>query len=131
MSKKQPFLSYYGYKCSVFIDIEGFFTLLYFCIHYHQCLIDSHWNILSSPWLIFYILFSDPSSEKPSVSRSCQLRQDQEKHNLKKPLSMSQLMQWKHFSGQHQALPDPFLEKIKENVSFFFQNVTNPTSPTQ
>ncbi|XP_015711418.1 DNA repair and recombination protein RAD54B isoform X1 [Coturnix japonica] len=73
----------------------------------------------------------NPSSEKPSVSRCCQLKQDQWKHNSKKPLSMSQLMQWKHFSGQHQALPDPFLERIKENVSFIFQNVTNPTSPTQ
>ncbi|XP_046766268.1 DNA repair and recombination protein RAD54B isoform X1 [Gallus gallus] len=73
----------------------------------------------------------NPSSKKPSVSRCCQLRQDQGKHNSKKPLSMSQLMQWKHFSGQHQALPDPFLERIKENVSFIFQNVTNATSPTQ
>ncbi|NXL86592.1 RA54B protein, partial [Alectura lathami] len=70
----------------------------------------------------------NPSSEKLSVSRCCQLGQDQGKHNSKKPLSMSQLMQWKHFSGQHQPLPDPFLERIKENVSFIFQNVTSPTS---
>ncbi|XP_068040916.1 DNA repair and recombination protein RAD54B isoform X3 [Anomalospiza imberbis] len=69
------------------------------------------------------------SSEKPPVSRSCQLEQNHGKPNSKKPLSMSQLMQWKHFSGQHQPLADPFLERIKENVSFIFQNVTNPTSP--
>nr|XP_047931239.1 DNA repair and recombination protein RAD54B isoform X3 [Anser cygnoides] len=73
----------------------------------------------------------NPSSEKPSASRSCQLGQDQGKPNSKKPLSMSQLMQWKHFSGQHQALADPFLERIKEKVSFIFQNVTSPTSPAQ
>ncbi|NXV91189.1 RA54B protein, partial [Calonectris borealis] len=71
----------------------------------------------------------NPSSEKHSVSRSCQLGQNHGKPNSKKPLSMSQLMQWKHFSGQHQTLADPFLERIKENVSFMFQNVTSPTSP--
>ncbi|XP_063247250.1 DNA repair and recombination protein RAD54B isoform X2 [Prinia subflava] len=69
------------------------------------------------------------SSEKAPISRSCQLEQNHGKPNSKKPLSMSQLMQWKHFSGQHQTLADPFLERIKENVSFIFQNVTNPTSP--
>lgn len=72
----------------------------------------------------------NPSSENLSVSRSCQLGQNHGKSNSKKPLSMSQLMQWKHFSGQHQTLADPFLERIKENVSFIFQNVTSPTSPT-
>ncbi|NWX84026.1 RA54B protein, partial [Nothoprocta pentlandii] len=70
----------------------------------------------------------NPSSEKPSVLRSCQLGQSHGKPNSKKPLSMSQLMQWKHFSGQHQTLEDPFLERVKENVSFIFQNVTSPTS---
>ncbi|XP_023776533.1 DNA repair and recombination protein RAD54B isoform X3 [Cyanistes caeruleus] len=69
------------------------------------------------------------SSEKPPISRSCQLEENHGKPNSRKPLSMSQLMQWKHFSGQHQTLADPFLERIKENVSFIFQNVTNPTSP--
>ncbi|XP_066034754.1 DNA repair and recombination protein RAD54B isoform X2 [Chamaea fasciata] len=69
------------------------------------------------------------SSEKPPISRSCQIEQNHGKPNSKKPLSMSQLMQWQHFSGQHQTLADPFLERIKENVSFIFQNVTNPTSP--
>ncbi|NWQ74407.1 RA54B protein, partial [Columbina picui] len=68
------------------------------------------------------------SSDKASVSRSCQLGQNHGKPNSKKPLSMSQLMQWKHFSGKHHTLADPFLERIKENVSFIFQNVTSPTS---
>ncbi|KAM6283228.1 DNA repair and recombination protein RAD54B isoform 2-T2 [Porphyrio hochstetteri] len=72
----------------------------------------------------------NPSSEKPSVSRSCQLGQNQGKPDSKKPLSMSQLMQWKHFSGQSQTLADPFLERITENVSFIFQNVTSLISPT-
>uniref|UniRef100_A0A8C8RUC6 RAD54 homolog B n=1 Tax=Pelusios castaneus TaxID=367368 RepID=A0A8C8RUC6_9SAUR len=70
------------------------------------------------------------SSEKLSVYRGCQLGQNHEKADSKKPLSMSQLMQWKHFSGQCQTLADPFLERIKKNISFIFQNVTNPTTPT-
>uniref|UniRef100_A0A8C9EK16 RAD54 homolog B n=1 Tax=Pavo cristatus TaxID=9049 RepID=A0A8C9EK16_PAVCR len=81
-------------------------------------------NLVGASHLILYDIDWNPATD-------IQLRQDQGKHNSKKPLSMSQLMQWKHFSGQHQALPDPFLERIKENVSFIFQNVTNPTSPTQ
>ncbi|XP_042701050.2 DNA repair and recombination protein RAD54B isoform X4 [Chrysemys picta bellii] len=72
----------------------------------------------------------NPSSEKLSVYRGCQLGQHHEKADSKKPLSMSQLMQWKHFSGQHQTLADPFLERIKNNISFIFQNVTNPATPT-
>ncbi|XP_010132809.1 PREDICTED: DNA repair and recombination protein RAD54B [Buceros rhinoceros silvestris] len=74
--------------------------------------------------------FQNPSSEEHSVSRNCQLGQNRTKPDSKKPLSMSQLMQWKHFSVQHHTLDDPFLERIKENVSFIFQNVTSPTSPT-
>ncbi|NXX49555.1 RA54B protein, partial [Tricholaema leucomelas] len=72
--------------------------------------------------------FQNSSTEEPTVSRSCQLGQNHVKPNSKKPLSMSQLMQWKHFSGQYQTLDDPFLERIKENVSFFFHNVTNSAS---
>ncbi|XP_074919206.1 DNA repair and recombination protein RAD54B isoform X4 [Chelonoidis abingdonii] len=72
----------------------------------------------------------NPSSEKFPVYRGCQLGQHHAKADSKKPLSMSQLMQWKHFSGQHQTLADPFLERIKNNISFIFQNVTNPATPT-
>ncbi|XP_050796676.1 DNA repair and recombination protein RAD54B isoform X4 [Gopherus flavomarginatus] len=72
----------------------------------------------------------NPSSEKLPVYRGCQLGQHHAKADSKKPLSMSQLMQWKHFSGQHQTLADPFLERIKNNISFIFQNVTNPATPT-
>lgn len=148
MSKKQPFPSYCGYICLGFVDIEGLYTLFYFLSAViTNCLIgliDSHCNFLSQFLLIRLLhlftasffsfftrfFFSDPSSENPSVSRSCQLGQNRGKPNSKKPLSMSQLMQWKHFSGQHQTFADPFLERIKENVSFIFQNVTSPTSPT-
>ncbi|XP_054548080.1 DNA repair and recombination protein RAD54B isoform X2 [Talpa occidentalis] len=70
------------------------------------------------------------SLEKFPRSSNCQLGPHQQKSNALKPLSMSQLKQWKHFSGDHLNLTDPFLERIRENVSFFFQNITNQTTAT-
>ncbi|XP_019488534.1 PREDICTED: DNA repair and recombination protein RAD54B-like [Hipposideros armiger] len=68
------------------------------------------------------------SLEKFPVSRNCQLGPECQKFNSLKPVSMSQLKQWKHFSGDHLNLTDPFLERIRENVSFVFQNITNQTA---
>ncbi|XP_074209056.1 DNA repair and recombination protein RAD54B isoform X3 [Camelus bactrianus] len=68
------------------------------------------------------------SLEKFPISRNCQLGPQQQKSNSLKPLSMSQLKQWKHFSGDQLNLTDPFLTRIRENVSFFFQNITNQTT---
>ncbi|XP_039733068.1 DNA repair and recombination protein RAD54B isoform X2 [Pteropus medius] len=68
------------------------------------------------------------SLEKFPISRNCQLVPHHQKFNSLKPLSMSQLKQWQHFSGDHLNLTDPFLERIRENVSFFFQNITNQTT---
>lgn len=68
------------------------------------------------------------SLEKFPMSRNCQLGPQHQKFNSLKPLSMSQLKQWKHFSGDHLNLTDPFLERIRENVSFIFQNITNQTA---
>uniref|UniRef100_A0A8D2Q142 RAD54 homolog B n=1 Tax=Varanus komodoensis TaxID=61221 RepID=A0A8D2Q142_VARKO len=53
------------------------------------------------------------------------LGQSNMKSSSKKSISMSQLIQWKHFSVDHEDLPDPFLERIKDNVTFVFQNLTN------
>ncbi|KAM9096629.1 DNA repair and recombination protein RAD54B isoform X2 [Sarcophilus harrisii] len=63
--------------------------------------------------------------EEVHTYRKCQLGPNHLKPDSKKPLSMSQLKQWKHFSGKYQNINDPFLERIKENVSFIFQNITN------
>ncbi|XP_070248355.1 DNA repair and recombination protein RAD54B isoform X2 [Myotis yumanensis] len=65
------------------------------------------------------------SLEKFPVSRNCQLGPHHKKADSLKPLSMSQLKQWKHFSGDQLNLKDPFLDRIRGNVSFFFQNITN------
>ncbi|XP_006884688.1 PREDICTED: DNA repair and recombination protein RAD54B [Elephantulus edwardii] len=68
---------------------------------------------------------TDDSSGKSSMPRNCQLGAHHQSSNSLKPLSMSQLKQWKHFSADHANIPDPFLDRIRENVSFFFQNITN------
>uniref|UniRef100_A0A8C2VN22 DNA repair and recombination protein RAD54B n=1 Tax=Chinchilla lanigera TaxID=34839 RepID=A0A8C2VN22_CHILA len=73
---------------------------------------------------------TDDSLEKDAISRRCQLGLYQQKSDSLKPLSMSQLKKWKHFSGDHLNLTDPFLERIRENVSFFFQNITNQATCT-
>ncbi|KAJ6663907.1 hypothetical protein lerEdw1_008861 [Lerista edwardsae] len=66
-------------------------------------------------------------TEKLSVEQDCQLGQSNRKSVSKKTISMSQLMQWKHFSGDHENLPDPFLERVKENITFLFHNMTSTT----
>ncbi|XP_036914635.1 DNA repair and recombination protein RAD54B [Sturnira hondurensis] len=71
------------------------------------------------------------SLEKFPLPRNCQLGPYDKRPSSLKPLSMSQLKQWKHFSGDHLNLEDPFLERIRENVSFFFQNITNQTTAVQ
>ncbi|XP_062044226.1 DNA repair and recombination protein RAD54B isoform X4 [Lepus europaeus] len=68
------------------------------------------------------------SLENFAVCRPCQLGPRHQKSSSRKPLSMSQLKQWKHFSAGHLNHTDPFLERIGENVSFFFQNITNQTA---
>ncbi|XP_041045854.1 DNA repair and recombination protein RAD54B isoform X1 [Carcharodon carcharias] len=66
------------------------------------------------------------ATEKPLTPRACQLGHDAEKSDSQKHLSMSDLMYWKHFSGDIQHFPDPVLEKAKENITFIFQNITKP-----
>ncbi|XP_075438826.1 DNA repair and recombination protein RAD54B isoform X2 [Ascaphus truei] len=60
--------------------------------------------------------------QKLLTYRSCQLgsHRDQQEKNV----SMSELMQWKHFSMQH-SFDDPFLQLGKEHISFIFQNTSN------
>ncbi|XP_062836241.1 DNA repair and recombination protein RAD54B isoform X2 [Anolis carolinensis] len=65
------------------------------------------------------------ASKKLPIQQDCQLPQTNMKSVSKKTISMSQLMQWKHFSVDHGNLPDPFLERIKENITFIFQSMTN------
>ncbi|XP_048384801.2 DNA repair and recombination protein RAD54B isoform X2 [Stegostoma tigrinum] len=66
------------------------------------------------------------TAKKAATPRPCQLGHNSEMSDSHKHLSMSDLMDWKHFSGETQHFPDPVLEKAKENITFMFQNTTKP-----
>nr|XP_048275937.1 DNA repair and recombination protein RAD54B isoform X2 [Myodes glareolus] len=74
---------------------------------------------------------TDVALDTPVTSRQCQLGPQHQKSRSLRPLSMSQLKQWQHFSGDHLNLTDPFLERIRGNASFFFQNITNQAPAVQ
>ncbi|XP_066547711.1 DNA repair and recombination protein RAD54B isoform X2 [Amia ocellicauda] len=66
-----------------------------------------------------------PAAEgQPLVQRSCQLGQINEKPNRQSHRSMSELMQWKHFSGKNYSISDQFLERAGRRITFAFQNIT-------
>ncbi|XP_030072552.1 DNA repair and recombination protein RAD54B isoform X3 [Microcaecilia unicolor] len=68
------------------------------------------------------------SVQKSSVYRSCQLGQNHKRPDSKKHFSMSELMNWKHISGQLRNLTDPSLKMGEGNISFIFQNIANSNS---
>ncbi|XP_072426320.1 DNA repair and recombination protein RAD54B isoform X1 [Chiloscyllium punctatum] len=68
------------------------------------------------------------TTKKAATPRACQLGHTSEKSDAQRHLSMSDLMYWKHFSGETQHFPDPVLEKAKENITFIFQNTTKPSA---
>ncbi|XP_038204231.1 DNA repair and recombination protein RAD54B [Arvicola amphibius] len=74
---------------------------------------------------------TDDALDAPVTSGQCQPGPWHQKSRPLRPLSMSQLKQWQHISGDNLNLTDPFLERIRENASFFFQNVTNQAPAVQ
>ncbi|XP_060679653.1 DNA repair and recombination protein RAD54B [Hemiscyllium ocellatum] len=68
------------------------------------------------------------STKNAATPRACQLGHTSKRSDAQKHLSMSDLMFWKHFSGGTQHFPDPVLEKVKENITFIFQNTTKPSA---
>ncbi|XP_061572763.1 DNA repair and recombination protein RAD54B isoform X1 [Cololabis saira] len=61
--------------------------------------------------------------EEEHVSdRPCQLgRQGDRRVSAQKHLSMSELMQWRHFSGDTHTFSDPYLDHAREHITFAFQ----------
>lgn len=89
------------------------------------------WVGACCPKASYSSLISDVALDAPVTSRQCQLGPQHQKSRSLRPLSMSQLKQWQHFSGDHLNLTDPFLERIRGNASFFFQNITNQAPAVQ
>ncbi|XP_056142527.1 DNA repair and recombination protein RAD54B [Lampris incognitus] len=67
--------------------------------------------------------------EESSSERSCQLgRQGDRSVLVQKHLSMSELMQWRHFSGDTDTFADPYLDHARNHVTFAFQSTVCHTS---
>ncbi|XP_077577134.1 DNA repair and recombination protein RAD54B isoform X1 [Stigmatopora nigra] len=58
--------------------------------------------------------------EQAGANRPCQLGRDLGK-STQKHLSMSELMQWRHFSGDAHTFSDPYLDHARDHITFAFQ----------
>ncbi|KAM6968402.1 DNA repair and recombination protein RAD54B [Aplochiton taeniatus] len=60
---------------------------------------------------------------EPAPNRPCQLgRQGDRGAAAQKHLSMSELMQWRHFSGDTATFSDPYLDRARNHITFAFQS---------
>ncbi|XP_061811049.1 DNA repair and recombination protein RAD54B isoform X1 [Nerophis lumbriciformis] len=58
--------------------------------------------------------------DEQDANRPCQLGRDCD-GSAQKHLSMSELMQWRHFSGDAHTFSDPYLDRARDHVTFAFQ----------
>ncbi|KAM9851618.1 DNA repair and recombination protein RAD54B [Aulostomus maculatus] len=70
------------------------------------------------------------AEEEEQVSdRPCQLgRQFERGGAVQKHLSMSELMQWRHFSGDTHTFSDPYLDHARNHITFAFQTTISHTA---
>ncbi|CAJ1062194.1 DNA repair and recombination protein RAD54B [Xyrichtys novacula] len=67
-------------------------------------------------------------SREQVSERPCQLgRQGDRGGAVQKPLSMSELMQWRHFSGDTDTFSDPYLDHARTHITFAFQTTISHT----
>ncbi|XP_028325918.1 DNA repair and recombination protein RAD54B [Gouania willdenowi] len=71
--------------------------------------------------------------EEEQVSdRPCQLGRHGDRRaavtSSQKHLSMSELMQWRHFSGDTQSFSDPYLDQARNHITFAFQTTITHTT---
>ncbi|XP_028985049.1 DNA repair and recombination protein RAD54B [Betta splendens] len=69
----------------------------------------------------------DVAEEQEQVAvRPCQLgRQGDRSGAAPKHLSMSELMQWRHFSSGSHTFSDPYLDQARNHITFAFKNVVS------
>lgn len=77
----------------------------------------------SETHLLTFVLISAVVEEQEQVSdRPCQLgRQGDRAGAAQKHLSMSELMHWRHFSGDTHTFSDPYLDQARNHITFAFQ----------
>lgn len=98
-------------------------------MHLHQNLPPL--RFINSPLLSS---FSAVTEEQDQVSdRSCQLGRHGDRRGgaaaaAQKHLSMSELMRWRHFSGDAHTFSDPYLDHARNNITFAFQTTISHTA---
>lgn len=65
---------------------------------------------------------SQVEEQQQLSDRRCQLGRHGDRAGVsQKPLSMSELMQWRHFSGDTPTFSDPYLDHARNHITFAFQ----------
>ncbi|KAG7470061.1 hypothetical protein MATL_G00135250 [Megalops atlanticus] len=67
--------------------------------------------------------------ERPTEQRPCQLGRRSDRPGSQKHLSMSELMQWRHYSGGVPSFSDPYLDRARNHITFAFQSTTTEAQP--
>uniref|UniRef100_A0A669B7D1 RAD54 homolog B n=1 Tax=Oreochromis niloticus TaxID=8128 RepID=A0A669B7D1_ORENI len=86
-------------------------------------------SLTETPCLTHDLLNCGCSMDGTLSGRPCQLgRQGDRKGAAQKHLSMSELMQWRHFSGDTHSFSDPYLDHARNNITFAFQTTISHTT---
>uniref|UniRef100_A0A671UMA3 RAD54 homolog B n=1 Tax=Sparus aurata TaxID=8175 RepID=A0A671UMA3_SPAAU len=87
-------------------------------------------SLTDTPSLTHDLLNCSCSMDGSQVSdRPCQLgRQGDRGGAAQKHLSMSELMQWRHFSGDTHTFLDPYLDHARNHITFAFQTTISHTA---
>uniref|UniRef100_A0A3Q3L5I7 RAD54 homolog B n=1 Tax=Labrus bergylta TaxID=56723 RepID=A0A3Q3L5I7_9LABR len=87
-------------------------------------------SLTDTPSLTHDLLNCSCKENDEQVSaRPCQLgRQGDRSVAAQKHLSMSELMQWRHFSGDTHTFSDPYLDNARNHITFAFQTTISHTS---
>ncbi|KAJ8353876.1 hypothetical protein SKAU_G00214430 [Synaphobranchus kaupii] len=59
---------------------------------------------------------------RPVAERPCQLGRRSDRRSSQKHLTMSELMQWRHYSGRVPSFCDAYLDRARNHVTFALQN---------
>ncbi|XP_063055233.1 DNA repair and recombination protein RAD54B [Engraulis encrasicolus] len=65
--------------------------------------------------------------ESTVVERTCQLGRRAESVNAPQRVSMSELMQWRHYSGDSQSYGDAYLDHAHSHITYAFQSLSTNT----
>ncbi|XP_041962952.1 DNA repair and recombination protein RAD54B isoform X1 [Alosa sapidissima] len=68
-----------------------------------------------------------PEEETTLAERACQLGRRADSVNIPQRVSMSELMQWRHYSGDNQSYGDVYLDHAHSHITYAFQSMNTET----